>query len=169
MKLGVQVRQASLEDLPEYYPILKAWSEQKGLPCPSFEFQLESFRLTDNRRLFLASHEGKIIAGSSVRFYQGHTAEYSWNVSLPESRHLRPNDLLQWRILEWACQQGIHTYFLGSAHEFAQKYSDRIIPTYRYLKDTTFFKTHTRKENLTRAISQNLPAGLKEKLKRLRG
>jgi hypothetical protein len=169
---GVQVRPATIEDLPEYYAILKGWSERKGLPCPSFEAQQESLRLADNRRLFLALHEGKIIAGSSVRFYPGGTAEYSWNVSLPEFQRLRPNDLLQWRILEWACQQGIHTYLLGGTHSFLLKYTDRVIPTYRYVKDQTFFKTHIRKENLTKAIYgayQNLPPGLKEKLKRLRG
>ena len=95
---GVQVRQATSEDLPEYYAILKGWSERKGLPCPSWEFQQESFRLTNNRRLFLALYEGKIIAGTPVRFYPGATAEYAWNVSLPEFQHLRPNDLLHWRM-----------------------------------------------------------------------
>ena len=169
---GLEVRQATPEDVPEYHAIQKGWSDRKGLPCPSLEYQQACFRLTDNRRLFLAFYEGKIVAGSSVRFYPGAIAEYSWNVSLPEFQRLRPNDLLQWRIIEWACQQGIHTYLFGSTNAFALKYSNRVMPTYRYLKDATFFKTHTRKENLTKAIYgayQNLPPGLKEKLKRLRG
>ncbi len=172
ISFGLQVRQATLEDLPEYYAILKDWSDRKGMPCPSLDYLREAFRLTDNRRLFLALHEGRIIAASSVRFYRGGTAEYAWNVSLPEFQRLRPNDLLQWRILEWACQEGIHTYILGGTHSFLLKYRDRIIPTYRYVKDQTFFKTHARRENLARAISrayQHLPPGLKEKLKRLRG
>lgn len=169
---GVQVRQATPEDLPEYYAILKDWSAQKGLPCPSFEVQQESFRLTNNRRLFLAVHEGKIIAGTPVRFYPGATAEYAWNASLPEFQHLRPNDLIHWRIIEWACQQGIHTYLLGATHTFLLKYSDRVIPTYRYVADRTFFRTHTLKENLAHTAVRayrSLPPGLKNTLKRLRG
>jgi len=172
ISFGLQVRQATLEDLPEYYAILKDWSDRKRMPCPSLEYLQQAFRLTDNRRLFLAIHEGKIIAASSVRFYVGGTAEYAWNVSLPEFQRLRPNDLLQWRIIEWACEQRIHTYLMGGTHSFLLKYRDRIIPTYRYLKDQTFFRTHVGKENLMRAIYrtyQNLPPGLKEKLKRLRG
>jgi hypothetical protein len=172
MALGVEVRQSTPEDIPEYYAILKGWMERKGMPCPTLESQQELFRLTENRRLFLALHGGKIIAGSSLRFHLGGTAEYAWNVSLPEFQKLRPNDLLQWRILEWACQQGIHTYLLGGTHSFLMKYTDRVIPTYRYAKDQTFFKTHIGKENLTKAIHgayQNLPPGLKKKIKRLRG
>jgi hypothetical protein len=172
ISFGLQVRQATLEDLPEYYAILKDWSERKGMPCPSLEYLEQAFRLTDNRRLFLAIHEGKIIAASSVRFYVGGTAEYAWNVSVPEFQRLRPNDLLQWRIIEWACQQGIHTYLMGGTHSFLLKYRDRIIPTHRYVKDQTFFRTHERKEDLMRVIHrtyQNLPPSLKEKLKRLRG
>jgi len=169
---GVEVRQATLEELPEYYRILKGWSDRKGLPCPAFDVQQETFRLTNNRRLFVALDGGKIVAGSSMRFYRGSIAEYAWNASLPEFQHLRPNDLLHWRIIEWACQQGMHTYLLGSTHQFSLKYSDRVIPTYRYLKDWTFFKTHTRQEDLTRVIYrtyQNLPRSLKERLKQLRG
>ncbi len=169
---GVEVREATPEELPEYYAILKDWSDRKGLPCPSLEVQRESFRLTRSRRLFIALYKGKIVAGTAVRFYPGSTAEYAWNASLPEFQHLRPNDLLHWRIIEWACQQGIHTYLLGATHSFALKYSDRVLPTYRYLRDETFFKTYARQADLTRLFSrtcQSLPPSLKEKLKRLRG
>jgi hypothetical protein len=166
---GIEVRQATSEDLPQYYAILQGWSEKKGLPCPTWEFQQESFRLTQNRRLFLAIHQGKIIAGTPVRFYAGATAEYAWNVSLPEFQHLRPNDLLHWRIIEWACQQGIHTYLLGATHAFLLKYSDRLIPTYRYLQDRTLLRRYTLKEDLIGAAHgfyRRLPQGLKDKLKR---
>jgi len=169
---GVEVRQARQEDVPEYYSILKDWSGRKELPCPSFDFIKESFSRTGNRRLFVAIYEGKIIAGTPVRFYAGGTAEYAWNASLPEYQHLRPNDLLHWRIIEWACEQGIHTYLLGATHTFLLKYSDRIIPTYRYSADRTFFKTHALKERLlTTAVDvyRGLPPEIRTHLKKLRG
>jgi len=168
---GLEVRQAKEEDIPDYYAILKGWSERKELPCPSLDLVKESFKLSGNRRLFVAVHEGRIVAGSPVRFYPGATAEYAWNVSLPESQHLRPNDLLHWRIIEWACEQGIHTYLLGATHAFLLKYSDRVIPTWKYTKDRTIFRRHTLREDLMGAVYgfyRGLPKGMKEKLKRLR-
>jgi lipid II:glycine glycyltransferase (peptidoglycan interpeptide bridge formation enzyme) len=171
MSAGVEARPATPEDIPAYYEILKGWSERKELPCPSLEFLQESFRLSNSRRLFVALYEGKIIAGTPVRFYPAATAEYAWNASLPEFQHLRPNDLLHWRIIEWACQQAIHTYLLGATHAFLLKYSDRIIPTYQYTKDQTLLKTHNLKADLTETavgIYRRLPPGVKEKLKQLR-
>jgi Acetyltransferase (GNAT) domain len=168
---GIEVRQATGDDIPDYYAILKDWSERKELPCPSLDIVKASFQLSGNRRLFVAVHEGKVIAGTPVRFYAGATAEYAWNVSLPESQHLRPNDLLHWRIIEWACEQGIHTYLLGATHAFLLKYSDRVVPTYKYLKDNTFFRKYTLRESLTNTaygLYRRLPLGVKEKLKRLR-
>jgi hypothetical protein len=64
----------------------------------------------------------------------------------------------------------MHTYLLGATHTFLLKYSDRLIPTYRYVADQTFLKTHTRKEQLAHAALsayQNLPEGPKRKVKRL--
>ena len=69
-------------------------------------------------------------------------------------------------------EQGIHTYLLGATHAFLLKYSDRVVPTYRYSKDRTFLRRHTLKEDLTRAaygFYRRLPSGLREKLKRLSG
>ncbi len=168
---GVEVRQATPDDLPDYYSILKDWSTRKGIPCPSLELLRKFFELTNNRRLFLAVYQGTIIAGTPVRFYPGATAEYAWNASRPEVQHLRPNDLLHWRIIEWACEQGIQTYLLGATHQFLLKYSDRIIPTYRHFQDRTAFRIHTLREGLAGAAVnayRRLPPVLKERLKGLR-
>jgi Acetyltransferase (GNAT) domain len=172
VKSGVTVRQAAPEEVLAYYAVLKTWSEATRLPCPSLEFERTLFRLTHNRRLFVAVYEGKIIAGTPVRFHPGTIAEYAWNCSLPEYRHLRPNDLLQWRIIEWACQEGIHTYLFGATHPFLLKYSDRVIPTYRYTLDRTLLKKYDLKDGLMHAAYETyrrFPEGVKDTVRRLRG
>ncbi len=86
---GVAVRVATDKDLCDYHAILKAWSDAKRLPCLSLEQTRSMFQLTTNRRLFVAVHEGTVIAGTPIRFYRNHTAEYAWNASLPEAQKLR--------------------------------------------------------------------------------
>ncbi len=68
-------------------------------------------------------------------------------------------------------EQGIHTYLLGATHAFLLKYSDRVIPTWKYTKDRTIFRRHVLREDLMGAaygFYRRLPKSMKEKLKRLR-
>ncbi len=68
----VQVRQATSEALPRVLRDPERMDRPKKVcPAPRGSDLQESFRLTKNRRLFLALYEGKIIAGTPVRFYFG--------------------------------------------------------------------------------------------------
>jgi len=167
---GVEVREALPADLPEYYSILKAWSLRKGLPCPEYSYLTDLLRLSASRRLLVAFHEGRMIAGSTIRFYPGQTVEYAWNASLDSDQSLRPNDLLQWRIIEWACGTGARTYLLGAIHPFLLKFSDRIMPSHRHFLDNTLFSRHILRDNLLRTLrrvrrSFAAAAGTREDLK----
>jgi CelD/BcsL family acetyltransferase involved in cellulose biosynthesis len=125
-----------------------AWSEQKGLPCESLDVFQQLFRLRNNRRLLVAFHEGKVVAGSVLRFLQGSLVEYAANSSWPEARRLRPNDLLQWKAIEWACRQGFRYYSLGGSDHFHKKFGGTVVPTYRYRLDRTWLRRHVRKDEL---------------------
>jgi hypothetical protein len=166
MRRGVEVAEASTEqDLAEYYPIYAEWSRLKRqayVPYPRFREVMEA---RSNRRLFLARHEGVIIAGVTVRFCPGGVIEYASNASLKADQSLRPNDLLHWRVIEWASAQGFPTYSLGGAHLFLRRFGGRIVNTYAYRLDKTLGKRLEWRDRLVsaaRASWKRLPDGVKK-------
>lgn len=169
-KRGVEVVIASTrEEFRAYYEIYVGWCERKKLAPSSFEVLEEALFLTDNRRLFLARYDGKAIAGTVIRLYPGEMIEYAANSSIAESLKLRPNDLLQWRVVEWACQQGYKRYSLGGAHLFSRRMGGTILPVYRYRLDRTWLRRHELRDALGqsgRKVFNALPAGLRNQVRR---
>jgi hypothetical protein len=144
IKFGVSVEQArSHDDISAYNAIYVDWARRKSLPTLKEEELQETFALTANRRLFLARHEGRVIAGVVVRFYPGGVMEYAANSSLSSALHLRPNDLLHWRVMEWACAEGLTKYSLGGAHLFLRKFGGEVVPTTRLRLDLSVFRRYS--------------------------
>src|SRR5208282_5773725 len=111
VKYGVEVTQATTsEDVREAYDVYYHWYHTKqdihGAETP-FAVFARMHQLTGNRRLFVARHSGKIVACTAFRFYPRGLLEASENFSLPEFLHLRANDLVYWRAIEWACNEGL--------------------------------------------------------------
>ena len=100
----------------------------------------QTIALKNNRLLLLARHEGKIIAGVVIRFFPHGVMEYAANSSLQDALHLRPNDLLHWRAIEWGCREGMTHYSLGGAHLFLRKFGGEIVPTTRHRLDLSIFR-----------------------------
>ena len=127
-------------DISSYYAVYVDWSRRKRIPfVEEDEFQA-MFSLTQNRRLFLARHEGQVIAGAVLRFCYGGVAEYAANSSLERALQFHPNHLLQWRAIEWACAEGMTRYSLGGAHFFLRKFGGHIVPTTRCRLDLSLFR-----------------------------
>jgi len=144
VKLGVSVDVAEdPEDIAAYHAVYVQWSRRKALPTVAEDVFQETFALTANRRLFLARHAGHVIAGVVVRFCPGGMMEYAANSSRESALHLRPNDLLHWRAIEWGCAEGLSNYSLGGAHLFLRKFGGEVIPTIRHRLDRSPFRRHT--------------------------
>jgi hypothetical protein len=143
IKYGICVATAnSRDDVSSYYAVYVDWARRKALPVvPQDEFQ-ETFSLRGNRRLFLARHDGQVIAGVVVRFYPGGVMEYAANSSLESALYLRPNDLLHWRAIEWACAEGLEKYSLGGAHLFLRKFGGEVVPTTRHRLDQSLLRRY---------------------------
>ena len=171
LRNGIEVsEQTTTEELKEYWELYSAWrntSRKQILFSPlSFETMLKAYSLRESRRLFLARKDGKLIAASTIRFAPGGLIEYSGNCSLDEYLRLRPNDLLLWRILEWGCENGFKKCSLGGTDEFHRKWSESVVPIYRYRQDRTLLRCHDRLEGLVttaHSVFQKLPAGVKER------
>jgi len=169
------MRQAKLEvklletesELAELYEIHKNWNARKGnTPDP-----LESFQKILNsphRAIFIALHEGKIVAGTYLRFCQGAMVEYAANNSLTEFQHLRPNELLGWRAIEWACANGFSRFSLGASHPFLARYGGELVAAHRYQLDRTFLKLHQNRERVSRLAVKTylaLPESVRKRIK----
>ena len=151
MRHGVEVAPAETEqDYREFYEIYAKWCAAKQMHCYPFEVEELAYKTTShNRRLLVARHEGKVIAGSVFRFMPGGLVEYSRNSSLPEFQNLKPNDLLVWRAVEWASAEGFPFFSMGGSHRFLREFGGTIIPIIRYRCDRTFLRRYDRREQMT--------------------
>ncbi len=162
----------NLDELAELYKIHQAWSAKKGNEPNSWETMKRVWEMKNYRRIFIAKHEGKVIAGSYFRFFDKCFMEYAANNSMPEYQRLRPNDLLVWRSIEWACEREIPLYSMGGSHLFLRRFGGFLVSGYRYQLDRTFMQRHTKKEAATEfAIKtyQGLPVETRQKIKRIFG
>jgi hypothetical protein len=143
IKYGVSVEPAKdADEIAAYYAICVDWSRRKGLPIPPEEEFQQNFALVNNRVLFLARHEGKIIAGVVIRFFPHGVMEYAANSSLDSALRFRPNDLLHWRAIEWGCREGMTKYSLGGAHLFLRKFGGELVPTTRLRLDRSLLRRY---------------------------
>jgi hypothetical protein len=171
-KNGVEIIEATTrEEFDEFYSIYQRWCSVKQLAQYSKELEWEAFQTTQkNRSLFLARHEGRIIAGSFVRFYPGGLVECSRNSSLPEFQYLKPNDLLIGFTIEWACKRGFRLISLGAHHKFLRGFGGEITPIVRYRKDRTLFRRHDLQDfvmDRSRSVLHSLPPTWEEKVRKV--
>jgi len=164
IKYGVTVAPAKNDgEISAYYHVYVEWSRRKHLPIQEEEEFRENFGLTNNRLLLLARYEGKIIAGVVIRFCPSGIMEYAANSSLESALRLRPNDLLHWRAIEWACREGLSHYSLGGAHLFLRKFGGEIVSTTRCRLDLSTLRGYTLRDWLAEKVDQGrmqLPPGL---------
>jgi Acetyltransferase (GNAT) domain len=149
-KNGVEVQEASTnQDIADAYAVYSAWRKTNRKQVYgdwSFDAFATTCRLTANRRLFLARASGKVIAMNIFRFFPGGLFESAANSSLDEYIHLKPNDLLQWKGIEWACRQGLRRHSLGGAHPFVLRFGGTVVPILRYRLDRTWLQRHDLRE-----------------------
>ena len=143
-KNGVEVSEASTrEDFDAFYEVYDAWCTMKKLFKYPNELEWEVFQTTkNNRRLFVAKKDGKVIAGTTIRFCPGGLVEYSRNCSMPEFLHTKPNDLLMWHAIRWSCENSFSHFSMGAHHKFLRGFGGTIVPIDRYRADRTLFRKH---------------------------
>jgi hypothetical protein len=96
-----------------YFPIAQEMYRRQGrpptIPRRFFERLWAAFESSGVVRVVLAEHRGRVIAGAVFLVY-GSTLYYCDGVSVVADRKLRPNNLIQWEIIRWACREGLRTY-----------------------------------------------------------
>jgi hypothetical protein len=152
IKNGVEVSESRTEeDLAGYWSVYSTWRQTKRKKIVhnhSFRTIEQVHGLPRNHLRFLARFQGKVIAATGLRFLSGGLVEYANNCSLDEFMHLRPNDLILWKTIQWACEQGFTKYSMGGAHPFLRKSGGTVVPIYRYRLDRSFLQHHSFREHI---------------------
>lgn len=114
-RMGVNVYVADKwEEWMKYYNLHVSHSREKHYSTDPYSFFKEMFRLHSNRRsqLFVAKHGEQIIAGSLFLVYKRNMV-FLQNASLEAFHSYNANNLIQWRSMEWAKENGVSTYDLN--------------------------------------------------------
>lgn len=115
MRNGTTVREGSVADLMTFYQLHVVTSQrQQFVPLPE-DYFVQMWRLLSERgciKMFLSEYEGEVVAGE-IDFPFGDTvyAEiFGWSGTLPKSF---ASEVLTWKVMEWAHEQGYHYYSMG--------------------------------------------------------
>jgi len=159
IKHGISVDFAkSRDDISAYYAVYVDWARHRYWPITrEEELQEEFFATRSNRQLLLARYKGEVIAGVVLRFFPGGVMEYAGGSSLQSVLHLRPNDLLHWRAIEWACAAGLTKYGLGGTDLFLRKFGGEVVPTTRHRLDLSLFRRYTIGDWMTNRVEEVRP------------
>ncbi len=165
-KLDIKLLETE-QELAELYEIHKDWNLRKGNTPDAFE-SFQAILYSEHRAIFVALTEGKIVAGTYLRYCKGAMVEYAANNSLVEYQHLRPNELLGWRAIEWACANGFKKFSMGASHPFLARYGGELVAAHRYQLDRSFLKRHANRERVSRFATEtymSLPERWRKRIK----
>jgi lipid II:glycine glycyltransferase (peptidoglycan interpeptide bridge formation enzyme) len=108
---GVEVRVGTREDVAVFHRMIVETGIRDNFVVRSREYYEEVYDCfaPDHLRVYIASYEGKPIAGTiAVRY--GNKCWYVYGASTNEHRNLMPNYLLQWNMIKWALESGCDLY-----------------------------------------------------------
>jgi hypothetical protein len=166
----------SVAEIDAFYEVYCAWHSGPRKKIEGRKLGAEVFRqrfgLSGNFRILLAKVSGRVIAGITLRFFPGGLVEYANNSSLEQYLPFRPNDLLLWRAIEWACGAGFERFSLGGAHRFLREFGGEVTPVYRYRRDQTLGRRHDLREEIAdrgRGALRRMPKPVEEAVRRILG
>ncbi|MFI1363056.1 lipid II:glycine glycyltransferase FemX [Streptomyces griseochromogenes] len=113
-KAGVTVVRGGYQDLPVFHGLYAETAERdRFIARPLSYFQRMWTALTaedpDRMRLYLAQHEGDVLAAATMLIVGGHVW-YSYGASTSRKREVQPNNAMQWRMMTDAHELGAHVY-----------------------------------------------------------
>lgn len=175
-KNGVEISLATTkEDIAAAYEVYMAWRRTDRKVVKGEQGSFESFEKSTtlaNRKMFVARVDGKVVAMNIFRFFPGGLFESAANSSLDEFLHLKPNELMQWRGIEWACANGMRRHSLGGSHQFLRRFGGTVVPILRYRLDRSWLHRHDLRETvlgLGRETVQKMPSGVGNTVRRMLG
>ena len=110
---------ASMENSPEamaaFYKLHCGTRRYHGLPPQPWSFFENIFKYViaaGKGFVFLAVHAGKTVAAVVCATFRRQVL-YKFGASDRGSQHLRPNNLVMWEAVRWACRSGMNSFHFG--------------------------------------------------------
>ena len=141
---GVNVEIADdWQEWEEYYKIYLLHSIKKHYSANPHGFFEEMYKLNRKNlcRLFVAKYDGRIVAGK-LCLVQGGDLVSIQSASLEAFLAYKPNNLVQWRSIEWAAENGVTAYhfrglpektaYLHGEYEYKRRWGGYVQPHYHY-------------------------------------
>lgn len=146
MELTVKVAD-NWQEWEQYYSLHQFHGREKHYPTDPPEFFREMFKLHHKRmaRLFLAKHGKRIVAGSLFLVCKQNMV-FLQNASQKAFLAHNPNNLLQWKSIEWAKENGVKIYdfdglpleqtaYLRGVYEYKKRWDGNIQWYHYYLNN----------------------------------
>lgn len=113
-KLGVDVTRGSREDLALFHPVyVETAARDQFVPrgIEYFERMWDALNADDpdRMRLYLARHEGEVVAATTMVIVGEHSW-YSYGASSTASRNVRPSNAIQWQMIKDSRAAGCSVY-----------------------------------------------------------
>ncbi len=128
---GVTVRIGCNDDLTSFYNMMRITGKRGNFPSRTrsyYELEWQSLTRSDQRALFMATYQDRLIAAHMIYRFGNHAAFFH-SGSLLDRAKLHPNHLLVWEAIKWAKELGCHTYDLwGIPDEVGQIVSEGKAP-----------------------------------------
>jgi lipid II:glycine glycyltransferase (peptidoglycan interpeptide bridge formation enzyme) len=120
-KVGVEVTRGDAGDLPAFHRIYVETAERDGFSPRPLEYFEQMFKLLldeddDRIRLYLAHHEGDLVAATTWVQVGGH-AWYTYGASTTAKREVRGSNATQWRMITDALEAKATVYDLRGITE----------------------------------------------------
>ena len=149
---GVEVTVAETwQEWKEYYDLHVFHGREKRYPTNPYNFFEEMFKLHHKNmsRLFIAKYEKQIVAGILCLIYRKNLVCLQ-SASLDAFLKYNPNNLVRWKTIEWAGENGITTYDIGGlpwektpylrgVYEFKKQWDGNVQWYYYYLNRRLLF------------------------------
>lgn len=109
---GVTVRQATIEETPDFYEVLEETSSRDEFGIHSIEYYADMIdAFGEDAALLVAEFDGSLVAGAIV-LKHGNEAIYMFGASARSAQRHMPTHLLQFEAMKWARERGCSTYDL---------------------------------------------------------
>jgi lipid II:glycine glycyltransferase (peptidoglycan interpeptide bridge formation enzyme) len=98
-----------------FYRLNCATRRHHGLPPQPHSFFEKIFDHVISRQkgfVALGTHAGRAVAGAVFFHFKGQCI-YKYGASDIAARHLRPNNLVMWAAIKWACRSGMTDFHFG--------------------------------------------------------
>ncbi|MDZ7343957.1 MAG: FemAB family PEP-CTERM system-associated protein [candidate division KSB1 bacterium] len=111
-KSGVVIEQGA-QFFDEFYKLVTVDMRRLGTPVHSRKFYYNILQeFPEEANIFVAKVSGQTVSAALTVGFKKHLQAYT-SVSLSEFRQLKPNALLYWEVVQYACQRGYHYLDFG--------------------------------------------------------